>query len=59
MTLDALGLKGQPAFLACRVSKVPKAEREDLGFQASQVHQVISVKEALQGSQANQDRPGL
>lgn len=59
MTQDAQGLKGQLAFLDSQVSKVPKAEREMLGFQVSRVHLATLVKEELQGSQDHQDSLGL
>lgn len=55
VTRDAQGLKVHPASLDLQVSKVPKAEKEVLGFQGSQVLLATPVKEVLQGSQDNQD----
>lgn len=59
MIQDVQELQGQLACPDSRVSKVPKAEREVLGFQVSQVHLAIPVKEALQGSQGNRASLGL
>lgn len=56
------GIQGPQGQLACpdfQVSKVPKAEREVLGFQGSQAHLVTPVKEVLQGYQGNRGSPGL
>lgn len=54
MPRDVQALKGQLVFLDLQVSKVPKAEREALGFQGSRAHQAIPVKEVLPGSRVNQ-----
>lgn len=59
MIRDIQGLKGQLAFLDSQVSKVPKAERDMLGFQVSQVHLAIPVKEVLQEYQGNRDSLGI
>lgn len=59
MTQDIQGLKGQLACLDYQVSKAPKAERDVQGFQASQVHLAIPVKEVLPGYQDNRDSLGL
>lgn len=48
-------MKGHLASPDLQVSKVPKADREVLGFQGSQDPPAISVKEVLQGPQDNQD----
>lgn len=56
---NELSFQGQLACPDFQVSKVPKAEREMLGFQGSQAHLVTPVKEVLQGSQGNQGSPGL
>lgn len=48
-------MKGHLATPDLQVSKVPKADREVLGFQGSQDPPVIPVKEVLQGPQDNQD----
>lgn len=55
----SVSFQGQLACPDSRVSKVPKAEREVPGFQVSQVHLAIPVKEALQGSQGNRASLGL
>lgn len=57
--LDAQGLQGQLACPDSRVSKVPEAEREVPGFQASQAYPLTPVKGALQGGQGNRGSPGL
>lgn len=54
MTQDIPGLQGQLACPEPQVSKAPKAEREVPGFQASQVHRAIPVKEVLPGSPGHQ-----
>lgn len=59
MTQDIQGLQGHLACPDHQVSKVPKAEREVLGFQASPVHLAIPVKEVLPGYQDNRDSLGL
>lgn len=59
MIQDIQVLKGQLAFLDSQVSKVPKAERDMLGFQVSQVHLAIPVKEVLQEYQGNRDSLGI
>lgn len=54
-----MSFQGQLACPDFRVSKVPKAEREMLGFQGSQAHLVTPVKEVLQGYQGNRGSLGL
>lgn len=53
--LNASSFQGHLASLDFQVSKVPKADREVLGFQGSQDPPAIPVKEVLQGPQDNQD----
>lgn len=53
--LNAPLFQGHLATPDLQVSKVPKADREVLGFQGSQDPPVIPVKEVLQGPQDNQD----
>lgn len=53
--LNASSFQGHLATLDLQVSKVPKADKEVLGFQGSQDPPVIPVKEVLQGPQDNQD----
>lgn len=56
---DVQALQGQLACPDSQVSKVPEAEREVLGFQGSQVHLAIPVKEAPQEYQGDPDSLGL
>lgn len=53
--LNASSFQGHLASPDLQVSKVPKADREVLGFQGSQDPPAIPVKEVLQGPQDNQD----
>lgn len=59
MIQDARGLQGYLACLGSQVSKVPKAKKEVLGFQAFQVTRAVPVKEAFQEDQGKRDSLGL
>lgn len=50
-----LSFQGRLESLDLRVLKVPKAEREVLGFRGPQAPLAIPVREVLQASQVNQD----
>lgn len=56
---DLQALQGRLVCPDSQVSKAPEAEREVLGFQGSQVHLAIPVKEAPQEHQGNPDSLGL